>query len=54
MAVDIEGGWGGEAKPTEETKEVVDEKSNKNDMGKRACSQKRGVSHTNFSLHFFL
>ena len=31
----------------------VDEKTIKNDIRRRACSQKSGVSHTNFSMYFY-
>ena len=31
----------------------VDEKTIKNDIRRRACSQKSGVSHTNFSVYFY-
>ena len=31
----------------------VDEKTTKNDIRRRACSQKSGASHTNFSMYFY-
>ena len=34
-------------------KEVVDKKSDKNDIGKRACSQKRDIPHTDSSMYSF-
>ena len=37
-----------------EKREGVDTKSDKYDIGRRECSKKRDVCHTNSSMYFFL
>ena len=37
-----------------EGEEVDEEKATKNDIKRRACSQKSDIPHTNCSMHFFL